>query len=180
MYTSIGLLRSPARRYAGYSLPTRIPTTRRPAAPLAERTGALQLGMRAPSGPHQDASFAPDRTPTHDERLLLGEIQLEAIHTPGHASNHYCYLLRAHGCLVTGDHIINGSTVVIDPPDGNMTEYLNALELLKRYPLSMLAPGHGGIIHTPFAAIDALIAHRQRREHKVFTPRSKRHPGRKR
>ena len=138
------------------------------AAPLAERTGALQLGMQAPAGPHQDLSFVPDSTPVHGERLSLGDTELEAIHTPGHASNHYCYLLRAHGCLMTGDHIINGSTVVIDPPDGSMADYLNALEQLKRYPLSMLAPGHGDVIRSPLAAIDALIAHRGRREQKVL------------
>lgn len=145
------------------------------AAPLAELTGAKQLGMKAPSGPHQDYSFVPDATPAHGERLSLGDIELEAIHTPGHASNHYCYLLRAHECLVTGDHIINGSTVVIDPPDGNMADYLNALERLKSYPLSMLAPGHGEIIRSPFEAIDALIAHRLRRERKVLQS-LERHP----
>ena len=98
---------------------------------LASRTGAQLLGRPAPAGASQDAGFKPDRVLNDDEALTLGECPLRAIHTPGHASNHLCYLLEDHDWLLTGDHIMNGSTVVINPPDGNMRDYLESLDRLK-------------------------------------------------
>lgn len=136
-------------------------------APLAEATGATVMGLPAPSGRHQDASFRPDRQPTDGETLCVDDIELEILHTPGHASNHLCFLQRASGWLFTGDHIINGSTVVIDPPDGSMTDYLDSLQRLRRLPIANIAGGHGAPIAEPAAAIDALIGHRLKREAKV-------------
>jgi glyoxylase-like metal-dependent hydrolase (beta-lactamase superfamily II) len=89
------------------------------------------------------------------------------VHTPGHASNHLCYRHAALGWLFTGDHIIDGSTVVIDPPDGNMGDYLRSLEKLKRLDITAIAPGHGNLIERPGAAIDWIIAHRLEREAKI-------------
>jgi glyoxylase-like metal-dependent hydrolase (beta-lactamase superfamily II) len=89
------------------------------------------------------------------------------IHTPGHASNHLCYKQTPSNWLFTGDHIINGSTVVIDPPDGNMTEYLQSLQKLKGFEIAAIAPGHGEVIEEPCAAIDRIIEHRLQREAKV-------------
>ena len=62
--------------------------------------------------------------------LMLSGLSLRAIHTPGHASNHLCYLLENTRMLFTGDHVMQGSTVVINPPDGDMRAYLASLELL--------------------------------------------------
>ena len=62
---------------------------------------------------------------------------------------------------------MNGSTVVIDPPDGNMSDYLASLEKLKDYSLTAIAPGHGDLLHDPVDAIDWIIAHRLEREAKV-------------
>ncbi|MEM7500972.1 MAG: MBL fold metallo-hydrolase [Pseudomonadota bacterium] len=137
------------------------------AAQLAARTGAEQLGLRAPQGRHQDQTFKPDRELVDGERVRVGDVELQVIHTPGHASNHLCYLHTEHGWLFTGDHIINGSTVVIDPPDGDMSAYLGALETLKTHPLIALAPGHGEPMYEPTMAIDRLIEHRLTREQKV-------------
>ena len=137
------------------------------AAQLAARTGAEQLGLRAPQGRHQDQTFKPDRELVDGERVRVGNVELQVIHTPGHASNHLCYLHAEHGWLFTGDHIINGSTVVIDPPDGDMSAYLEALDTLKTHPLVALAPGHGEPMHEPMTAIDRLIEHRLTRERKV-------------
>lgn len=139
------------------------------AALLAARTGAVQLGIPAPIGRHQDQSFRPDRALADGERVSVDGIELEVIHTPGHASNHLCYLHTGIGWLFTGDHIINGSTVVIDPPDGDMSAYLEALRRLKTYPLVALAPGHGDPLHEPITAIDRLIEHRLTRERKVVS-----------
>ena len=94
--------------------------------------------------------------------------RLRAIHTPGHASNHVCYLLEPAGLLFSGDHVLEGVTPVILPPDGDMLAYLDALERLKTYPLRAIAPGHGRLMSDPVAVIDGVIAHRGRREAKVI------------
>lgn len=135
---------------------------------LKERTGASRLGRPAPDGRHQDKTFVPDRILDHGDMVETAEFTLEVIHTPGHASNHLCYLDTESGWLFTGDHIINGSTVVIDPPDGNMADYLNSLEKLMDKELKVIAPGHGDPIDSPYEAIDWIIKHRLEREAKLI------------
>ncbi len=137
------------------------------ATPLAAATDAEQMGIPAPAGEVQDKTFRPDRVLADGDKLTTDEFSIEAIHTPGHASNHLCFRHAAHRWLFTGDHIMSGSTVVIDPPDGNMQHYLEALERLKTLDLAALAPGHGPVIDDPIAVVDALIAHRLKREAKV-------------
>lgn len=137
------------------------------AALLREKSGAELVGMPAPEHGAQDKHFKPGRILIQDDRLVGADFALTAIHTPGHASNHLCYLLESEGLLFTGDHIMSGSTVVIAPPDGDMARYLASLALLKRYPLKRLAPAHGEILEQPEAVIDWLIAHRLGREAKV-------------
>ena len=63
---------------------------------------------------------------------------------------------------------MEGSTVVIAPPDGNMSKYLESLELLKEYPIKTIAPGHGDLIQDPMSIVDATIEHRLNREKKVI------------
>ncbi|MBP8925593.1 MAG: MBL fold metallo-hydrolase [Pseudomonadales bacterium] len=138
------------------------------AAPLARATGAELWGAAAPEDFYQDHSFVPDVPLAENMRLETAEFALRAIHTPGHVSNHYCLLLEEEGMLFTGDHIMNGSTVVIIPPSGDMKDYLDSLEKLKAYPLRQLAPGHGELMPEPVAAVDALITHRLKREAKVL------------
>jgi len=137
------------------------------AASLAGRTGAERLGRPAPDGQHQDKTFNPDRILDDGDIFQTAEFELEVIHTPGHASNHLCYLKNESGWLITGDHIINGSTVVIDPPDGNMSDYLTSLESLMDKVLTAIVPGHGDPIDSPYEAIDWIINHRLEREAKV-------------
>jgi glyoxylase-like metal-dependent hydrolase (beta-lactamase superfamily II) len=98
------------------------------------------------------------------------EFHLTALHTPGHASNHLCYLLNEERTLFTGDHIMQGSTVVIGPPDGDMAAYFASLEKLKsiRPRLRAIAPGHGHLIEDPMATIDDYIEHRRAREKQVL------------
>ena len=135
---------------------------------LKELTGAEVLGMPAPPHARQDQDFAPDRVLRHGERIALGNATLRVIHTPGHASNHLCYLLEEEKLLFTGDHIMQGSTVVINPPDGNMQAYFDALRALLEEDLEWLAPGHGFLIEQPHRAVLRLLAHRQTRENKVL------------
>jgi glyoxylase-like metal-dependent hydrolase (beta-lactamase superfamily II)/8-oxo-dGTP pyrophosphatase MutT (NUDIX family) len=138
------------------------------AAALARATGAQVLGRPAPAGGSQDRTFAPDRVLAHGDRVELGGATLRAIHTPGHASNHLCYLLEETRMLFTGDHVMQGSTVVINPPDGNMLTYLQSLESVIALDAAILAPGHGYLIGDPAKEIRRLIAHRLKREAKVL------------
>lgn len=134
---------------------------------LKDATGACVLGRPRPAHGHQDPDFAPERVVGHGERLALGGATLRAIHTPGHASNHLCYLLEETRMLFTGDHIMQGSTVVINPPDGNMRAYLGSLAALAQEDAAILAPGHGYLIGNPAKEIRRLIEHRHARERKV-------------
>lgn len=138
------------------------------AAAAASAFGAEVLGRRPAYPQGQDTSFAPLREPEHGERLRLGPgTTLRAIHTPGHASNHLCWLLEEEKLLFTGDHVMNGSTVVINPPDGDMGQYLRSLNALLDEDLEWFAPGHGFLVAQPHEVVRALVAHRLRREAKV-------------
>ena len=145
-------------------------------AALKAATGAQVLGRPAPAGGSQDASFAPDRVLSHGDRINLGNLNLRAIHTPGHASNHLCYLLEETKMLFTGDHVMQGSTVVINPPDGDMRVYLASLELLLSHDAAVFAPGHGYLIGAPHKEVRRLIAHRLARETKVVGALQRRGP----
>ena len=96
-------------------------------------------------------------------------ITLEAVHTPGHASDHLCWLIRESRTLLTGDHVMHGSTVVINPPDGDLGAYLASLALVRDSapPIDRLAPGHGRLMDDVEGVVDALIAHRLGRHAKV-------------
>lgn len=137
------------------------------AVELARSTGAELLGRPPPEGQHQDMTFVPDRVLEDGDRLPVDGTQIEVIHTPGHASNHICLRHPELNWVFTGDHVIDGSTVVIDPPDGNMKHYLESLAKVKELRPAALAPGHGELIHDPERAIDWIIDHRLGREAKV-------------
>ena len=146
------------------------------AAELASLTGAELVGMAVPDGPHQDRTFVPDRVIADGDRIEGDDFVLEAVHTPGHASNHVCY--RHHGLnwLFTGDHVISGSTVVINPPDGNMAAYIDSLRRVRALWCSIHAPGHGGLIRDPDEVVDWIIEHRLARESKIKAAVQE-HPG---
>jgi len=137
------------------------------AAALKAASGAQVLGRPAPFG--QDPSFKADFVLENGQRVDLGGATLRAIHTPGHASNHLCYLLEGTRMLFTGDHVMQGSTVVINPPDGDMRAYLASLQALLAEDIAIIAPGHGYLIGEPHKEIRRLIAHRLARESKVKT-----------
>lgn len=137
------------------------------AAALQARTGAVVRGRPAPRDDYQDERYAPDATIDDGEVFVVPGASLRAFHTPGHASNHVCFLLEPEGWLFTGDHLMSGSTVVILPPDGSMRLYLESLQRLRRLPLTALVPGHGAVMPEAVAEIDRVIAHRLKREQKV-------------
>ena len=134
---------------------------------LKKRTGAEILAF----GPGEGrGKVRLDGTLADGAVIEATEFHLTAMHTPGHASNHLCYLLNEERTLFTGDHIMQGSTVVISPPDGDMAAYLASLERLKtiRPRLKAIAPGHGHLIDDPLATIDEYIEHRLAREKQVL------------
>lgn len=135
---------------------------------IAEATGAQVIGALVPDNMFQDQTFAPEWEITHDEVLSTEEFTLRAIHTPGHVSNHYCFLLEQESMLFTGDHIMNGSTVVIVPPSGDMKHYIESLQKLLGYRLAFIAPAHGAIMENPEGVINWIIDHRLQREQKVI------------
>jgi glyoxylase-like metal-dependent hydrolase (beta-lactamase superfamily II) len=136
-------------------------------AALARLTGAATMGRAAPGHGRQDPTFAPTRTLNDGDTVRADAFVLRAVHTPGHASNHICFLLEGEGMLFSGDHLMQGSTVVIGPPDGNMRQYLDSLARLQREPVKRIAPGHGLVIEDAQTEIARVIAHRLQREAKV-------------
>ena len=139
------------------------------AAALKAVTGATSFGRVAAYPEWQDTGFVPDRVLSDGDRIVLGEgVTLRVIHTPGHASNHLCYLLEEEKLLFTGDHLMQGSTVVINPPDGDMAVYLASLRRLLDEDLEWLAPGHGFLIDRPHDEVRKTIAHRLAREARVL------------
>ncbi len=147
------------------------------------------LGL--PSAPTARAAseFTPDRSLLNNELLTLIPRGIEAnlagnsapeptkhtlkiIYTPGHAANHLCLVLREDGLLFSGDHILNGSTTVVDPPDGEMTAYLDSLDALSaacaEHPIHFILPAHGYVLGSAAQAISHLKAHRLKREAKIL------------
>jgi glyoxylase-like metal-dependent hydrolase (beta-lactamase superfamily II) len=114
------------------------------AVALAERTGAEILARGADA-----EGFELEAT----------EFRLEALHTPGHSSDHLCWLLEEERMLFSGDTVIDGSTVAMAPPDGDMDAYLASLERLssRRLRLRTIAPGHGALIDDPAARLAAYL-----------------------
>jgi glyoxylase-like metal-dependent hydrolase (beta-lactamase superfamily II) len=134
---------------------------------VAAETGAQLIGRPPPDGGRQDRDFVPEHVPNDGEVIVCDGCTLRAVQTPGHASNHLCWLLEEERLLFTGDHIMQGSTVVIAPPDGDMSAYFASLEKVLALDVDVLAPGHGSLIGEPQAAVRRLIGHRLWRERKV-------------
>jgi glyoxylase-like metal-dependent hydrolase (beta-lactamase superfamily II) len=135
---------------------------------LAQRSGAQVIGLAPPGDGRQDESFKPQHQPLDGERMQLGDCDVTAIHTPGHASNCVCYLVTRERLLLTGDHVLQGVSPVILPPDGDMAAYLHSLEKLLGLDFDRIAPGHGEVMGEAKDAIRALRAHRLAREDKVL------------
>jgi recombination protein RecT len=140
------------------------------------RTAPPILGL--PSAPTARAAseFTPDRVLADGEILRLAgagrEHSLQAIHTPGHAANHLCLVLLEDGLLFSGDHVLNGSTTVVDPPDGDMTAYIDSLDRLAaacgQHGIEFILPAHGHVLGPARQAIELLKAHRLQREARVL------------
>lgn len=148
-----------------------------PATPaVARATGAKVYSF----GPHprvlidEKAEEAGDLSFEPDVRLGDGDVvqgdgwNVEAIHTPGHISNHLCFAVREDCALLSGDHVMGWSTAVISPPDGNMADYFASLRKLLPRSETLYIPTHGAEIRDPGAFVRAYIEHRLNREAQIL------------
>ncbi|MDZ4161147.1 MAG: MBL fold metallo-hydrolase [Burkholderiales bacterium] len=175
-----------------HSHPDHSPGARRLQALCASSAAAGEapppiLGLASGPTSRRDSQFTPDRNLQNNELLTLTQQAqtaentqkisathtLKVIHTPGHASNHLCLVLLEDGLLFSGDHILNGSTTVIDPPDGNMHDYLQSLDTLAaactEHGITHILPAHGYALGQARQAIEQLRQHRLKREAKVLS-----------
>jgi glyoxylase-like metal-dependent hydrolase (beta-lactamase superfamily II) len=142
------------------------------AAAVKAATGAPTYGF----GPHGgrrgipgieeggDWDFAPDIVVKDGDQIIGSGWQVEAVHTPGHTSNHLCFALADQGILFSGDHVMGWSTSVIAPPDGNMAAYMASLDKLLVRNDTVYWPTHRPAITEPKEHVRAFIAHRRERE----------------
>lgn len=119
-------------------------------------------------------AFEPSLIPAPAQALRdggvvsAGGLALEALHTPGHASDHLCLRVRETGVILTGDHVLGRGTTVVAWPDGDMAAYMDSLVRLARLPAPALYPGHGPVLADPPAAVAGYLAHRRDRERQVL------------
>jgi len=146
------------------------------AALLKAQTGAPTFGF----APHAtgdidadsmeagvDRDFEPDFAVQDGEHLRSGDWDIEAVHTPGHCSNHLCFSYKNQNLLFCGDHLMAWSTTVIIPPDGSVRQYLQSLEKLKTRKEKTYWPTHGAEIANPLRFIDQVIRHRKERIYRI-------------
>ena len=155
------------------------------ARPLARRWSAPVLGF----GPHgagmsdtmrrlarhhdlgggegADRDFAPDRELADGETVTVGDSVIEALHMPGHLSNHLCFALAGTGILFTGDTVMGWATTLVSPPDGDMGAFMASLARLAAREDRLLLPGHGDPVTRPAEHVAGQIAHRRARADQI-------------
>lgn len=146
-------------------------------APLKALTGAIIYGF----GPHAtgrgeatmveegaDRSFKPDVELRHGDIIEGAGWTIEAVHTPGHTSNHLCFALKEEKALFPGDHVMGWSTTVVSPPDGDMAAYMRSLNHLLTRDDAIYYPTHGAPITDPKPFVRGLIRHREDREDQIM------------
>ena len=129
----------------------------------AEDTGEVKMEAG------HDHDFAPDVSLCGGGEVKGKGWTMQAIPTPGHTSNHICYALVEENCLFSGDHIMGWSTTVITPPDGDMSDYLASLDVIRERNFDTLWPTHGAPIRQVDEFIAAYIAHRHQRIDQITT-----------
>jgi len=141
---------------------------------LQPATGAPTYGY----GPHMggvgpehaeggDVDFNPDVVVKDGDIIEGKDWTLEAVHTPGHTSNHLCFAFKEENVLFSGDHVMGWSTTVVTQPDGDMGDYMRSLEKLLKRDDAAYWPTHGAAITDPKQHVTALLAHRHHREDQI-------------
>ena len=150
-------------------LPALLAATGAKTAGFGRRARVRGTRATSPSGSEfVDQDFVPD-VPLPDGGTLAGKgWTFRAIHTPGHAPDHLCFALEGTGILFSGDHVMGWNTSVIGPPEGNMGDYMRALEVLGQRDDKVYFPGHGGQVPDPKRMVKAFMLHRRMREQAVL------------
>lgn len=146
------------------------------ATPLAKATGAPIIGCARlvidDAGPRADASFDttyfPDRVLADGEKVTGPGWTLGAVATPGHTSNHLCFVLEEEKALFSGDHVMGWSTTVVSPPDGDMADYMKSLALLMERDDAVYYPAHGKPVDNPKRLVRGMMGHRKQREGQIL------------
>jgi recombination protein RecT len=137
---------------------------------LKEKTGgtAVIAGLKSLPTARAYSEFTPEMQVVDGQVFKLGNTTLRVVLTPGHAANHCCFVIEEDKLLISGDHILNGSTTIVDPPDGNMNDYINSLDVLYAQDIEYILPAHGYVLGPAKPAIAHLKKHRLAREAKVI------------
>ena len=138
-----------------------------PALGMPRAAGAPSAGAKGPSGRSFIVPVAFDVALQHGSRIEGDGWEVQAIHTPGHAPDHLCFYMPRENILFSGDHVMGWNTTVIAPPEGNMGDYMRALDFLIERKDAAYYPGHGAPIHEPQRFVKALIFHRRWREMEI-------------
>jgi glyoxylase-like metal-dependent hydrolase (beta-lactamase superfamily II) len=126
---------------------------------LAERTRARILAIRPPEGGER----------VRDGQVVsVGDVSLTVVATPGHSADHAAFFLDAERGLFTGDSVLGRGTSVIDPPEGDLVQYLRSLKRMRDLGPRTIYPGHGPIALGAVAKLDEYIEHRAMREAQVL------------
>ena len=112
-----------------------------------------------------DIDFDPETALAHGDIVNGPGYTVEALHTPGHISNHLCFALHEEHAVLSGDHVMGWSTTIIPPPDGDVGAYLDSLRVLLDRPQDRrLYPTHGAPVEEHHEFVAALLDHRLARE----------------
>ena len=129
------------------------------AEPLARRSGAPVLAASPDEG----------RRPIRDgDRAAGGQVTLEVVSAPGHSQDHVVFFHPGTRALFTGDTVLGRGTSVIDPPDGDLSDYLRSLRRMRRLRPRVIYPGHGPVVDRASERIDGYLSHRQEREEQIL------------
>ncbi|MDP6572071.1 MAG: MBL fold metallo-hydrolase [Rhodospirillales bacterium] len=146
------------------------------AAALKARTGAPTHGFGFHGGGREDVQveeggdydFAPDYRLADGDAVEGDGWTFNAVHTPGHTSNHLCFGLAQEKALFCGDHVMGWSTTVVSPPDGDMAAYMASLHKLLSRDDAVFYPTHGPPVRDPRPFVEAYIAHREMRDGQIL------------
>lgn len=104
----------------------------------------------------------------HGDRITLGSTALETLHTPGHADGHLAFIHEATEVVLAADLVASQGTILVDPDDGHMGDYLDSLRRVHALEPRALLPSHGGVVSNARALLEHYIDHRLAREEKVY------------
>lgn len=136
---------------------------------ISEEADAGDENPAAANDAHRpDIDFDPETQLAHGDNVDGPGWTVQALHTPGHISNHLCFALLEENAVLTGDHVMGWSTTIIPPPDGDVSDYLKSLQLLLDRSDEVLYPTHGGPVTNPQRYVSALLNHRLRREAQIL------------